>query len=133
MGIASSGVKISTAKARASSTKGPRTKEPKEKKISKHGIPYPSLPVGVVKKLASTFGKAGGNGKSKINKDTMTAIMQATDWFFEQVGDDLGAYARHAKRKTIDESDVVTLMKRCVLEVNPSFAELLANLVPCEL
>ncbi|KAH8162061.1 hypothetical protein CIB48_g6165 [Xylaria polymorpha] len=38
--------------------------------------------------------------------------MQATDWFFEQLGDDLSAYAKHAGRKTIDESDMITLMRR---------------------
>jgi len=41
--------------------------------------------------------------------------MLASDWFFEQVSDDLGAYSKHAGRKTIDESDVVTLMARYVL------------------
>jgi histone H3/H4 len=56
--------------------------------------------------------KTSGNGNVKLNKDTLEAIMQASDWFFEQVGDDLGAYAQHAGRKTIDENDVVTLMKR---------------------
>jgi hypothetical protein len=40
--------------------------------------------------------------------------MQASDWFFEQLGEDLQAYAKHAGRKTIDESDVLTLMKRQV-------------------
>ncbi|CAG8982955.1 hypothetical protein HYALB_00003533 [Hymenoscyphus albidus] len=87
---------------------GPR----KKVKISKHGIQYPSLPAGVVKKLATTFARMGGNSKAKINKETLDAIMQATDWFFEQASDDLGAYAQHAGRKTIDESDVVTLMAR---------------------
>ncbi|KAF4630068.1 hypothetical protein G7Y89_g8077 [Cudoniella acicularis] len=81
-------------------------------KVSKHGIQYPSLPVGVVKKLATTYARTAGNGKTKLNKETMDAIMQATDWFFEQVSDDLGAYAKHAGRKTIDESDIVTLMAR---------------------
>jgi histone H3/H4 len=84
----------------------------KKFKISKHGIQYPSLPAGVVKKLATTFARTGGNSKAKISKDTLDAIMQASDWFFEQVSDDLGAYAKHAGRKTIDESDVVTLMGR---------------------
>jgi histone H3/H4 len=84
----------------------------KKFKISKHGIQYPSLPAGVVKKLATTFARTGGNSKAKISKDTLDAIMQASDWFFEQVSDDLGAYSKHAGRKTIDESDVVTLMGR---------------------
>ncbi|KAI0475814.1 hypothetical protein GGR56DRAFT_674338 [Xylariaceae sp. FL0804] len=87
-----------------------------KKKISRHGVEYPSLPRGVVKRLATTFAKTagagGGRAGAKIAPDTLDAVMQATDWFFEQLGDDLGAYARHAGRKTIDESDVVTLMRR---------------------
>jgi histone H3/H4 len=86
----------------------------KKLKVSKHGIQYPSLPAGVVKKLATTFARTAGNRKAKINKETLEAIMQASDWFFEQVSDDLGAYAKHAGRKTIDESDIVTLMARYV-------------------
>lgn len=84
----------------------------KKVKVSKHGIAYPSLPAGVVKKLATTFARTSGNSKAKINKETLDAIMQASDWFFEQVSDDLGAYATHAGRKTIDESDIITLMAR---------------------
>jgi len=89
-----------------------RTARKKNVKVSKHGIQYPSLPAGVVKKLATTFARTSGNNKAKINKETLDAIMQASDWFFEQVSDDLGAYAQHAGRKTIDESDIVTLMGR---------------------
>jgi histone H3/H4 len=85
----------------------------KKAKVSVHGIQYPSLPAGVVKKLATTFARTSGNNKIKINNETVDAIIQASDWFFEQVSDDLGAYAQHAGRKTIDESDVVTLMARC--------------------
>jgi histone H3/H4 len=81
-------------------------------KISRYGVQYPSLPVGVVKRLATTFLKTSGNGNAKLSRDTLEAITQASDWFFEQVSDDLGTYAQHASRKTIDETDVVTLMKR---------------------
>lgn len=78
------------------------------KKISRHGIEYPSLPSNVVKRLAQRFA-----GKTKISPDTLNAIMQASDWFFEQLGDDLRAYANHAKgRTTINESDMLTLMRR---------------------
>ncbi|KAK3943183.1 centromere protein T [Diplogelasinospora grovesii] len=80
-------------------------------KVSKHGVEYPSLPPAVVKRLAQTFAKTSGV-KGKISPDALKAIMQASDWFFEQLGDDLQAYAKHAHRKTIDESDVLTLMKR---------------------
>ncbi|KAI0011404.1 centromere kinetochore component CENP-T-domain-containing protein [Xylariaceae sp. FL0662B] len=82
------------------------------KRISRHGIEYPSLPPSVVKRIATTFAKTAGATKAKISPDTLDAIMQATDWFFEQLGDDLSAYARHAGRKTIDESDMITLMRR---------------------
>lgn len=88
------------------------------KQVSKYGIEYPSLPKGVVKRLATTFAKTSGISKAKISPDAMTAIMQATDWFFEQVGDDLSAYAKHAGRKTIDESDMVTLMRRYITPVS---------------
>ncbi|KAJ4298593.1 hypothetical protein N0V88_003623 [Collariella sp. IMI 366227] len=87
-------------------------------KVSKHGIEYPSLPPAVVKRLAQTFAKASG-AKGKITPDAMAAIMQASDWFFEQLGEDLQAYAKHAGRKTIDESDVLTLMKR-QRQINPN-------------
>ncbi|KAK4042183.1 centromere kinetochore component CENP-T-domain-containing protein [Parachaetomium inaequale] len=87
-------------------------------KVSKHGIEYPSLPPAVVKRLAQNFAKASG-AKGKITPDAMKSIMQASDWFFEQLGEDLQAYAKHAGRKTIDESDVFTLMKR-QRQINPN-------------
>lgn len=102
---------MSAAQAPAKEKQKPkRVKKPV--RVSRHGIQYSSLPAGVVKKLATTFSRTGGSSNSKISKDTLAAIMQASDWFFEQVSDDLGAYAAHANRKTIDENDVITLMKR---------------------
>jgi histone H3/H4 len=98
-------------------TVGRKVARKKKFKVSKHGIQYPSLPAGVVKKLATTFARTAGNSKAKINKETLEAIMQASDWFFEQVSDDLGAYSKHAGRKTIDESDIVTLMARYALSL----------------
>ncbi|OIW31057.1 hypothetical protein CONLIGDRAFT_298799 [Coniochaeta ligniaria NRRL 30616] len=80
-------------------------------KVSRHGIQYPSLPPAVVKRLAQTFAKTSGV-KGKISPDTLAAIMQASEWFFEQLGDDLQAYAKHAGRKTIDESDILQVMRR---------------------
>ncbi|PKS09368.1 hypothetical protein jhhlp_003982 [Lomentospora prolificans] len=81
-------------------------------KISQYGIEYPSLPPAVVKRLAQTFAQTSGVANTKITPDTLDALSQATDWFFEQIGDSLQAYAKHAGRKTIDESDVITLMRR---------------------
>lgn len=86
----------------------------RELKVSKHGIQYPSLPLPVIKKLATTFARANGacGAKSGLSKDTLLEIEKATDWFFEQLGEDLSAYAGHAGRKQIQETDVVAVMKR---------------------
>ncbi|UNI24249.1 hypothetical protein JDV02_010012 [Purpureocillium takamizusanense] len=83
-----------------------------QKRISKHGIEYPSLPPSFVKRVAQTALQSSGLSNPRISADTLTALTQASEWYFEQLGDDLGAYARHAKRKTIEESDVATLMGR---------------------
>ncbi|KAI9795469.1 MAG: hypothetical protein M1833_006999 [Piccolia ochrophora] len=91
-----------------------KTRAKKQLKLSRHGTPYPSLPTTVVKKMAATFAQSGGQGKAKIHKDTLALLMQASDWFLEQISDDLGAYARHAGRTTIEESDMVTLMRRYI-------------------
>jgi hypothetical protein len=43
----------------------------------------------------------------------MKALEQATEWFFEQVGEDLEAYSDHARgRKRVDASDALLLMRR---------------------
>lgn len=86
----------------------------KQKKISRHGIPVPNLPAGVVKKLATRFARSGAGSKAKINKATLAAIEQASSWYFEQASQDLAAYSKHAGRRTIDESDVITLLRRSV-------------------
>ncbi|PYH98741.1 hypothetical protein BO71DRAFT_22537 [Aspergillus ellipticus CBS 707.79] len=84
----------------------------KQKKLSRHGIPVPNIPVGVVKKLATRFARARNGSKAKVSKETLTSIEQASSWFFEQASEDLAAYSKHAGRKTIDESDVATLIRR---------------------
>ena len=91
---------------------GSKSRSAKARKVSRHGIAYPSLPPSVVTKLASTFARTSGMNKAKISKEALEAISQASDWFFEQLGDDLGTYAKHAGRQTIDETDVIALMKR---------------------
>jgi histone H3/H4 len=105
----------SIARAAASLAQRQTTRQPRLKTthVSKHGIEYPSLPSNVVKKLASTFSRqSGGNGK--VNKETLTALTEASDWFFERMSEDLATYSTHAKRKRIEDADVVTLMKRYV-------------------
>ena len=84
----------------------------KQKKLSRHGIPVPNMPSGVVRKMATQFARGRAGSKTKINKATLATIEQASSWYFEQMSEDLAAYSKHAGRKTIDESDVTTLMRR---------------------
>ena len=95
----------------ASAAKPSRPGPAKEFEISKHGLPYPSLPSSVVKRIATTFSLAY-SGSSKLSKETLLAVQQASDWFFEQVSEDVAMYADHAGRRTIEESDVMMLMRR---------------------
>ncbi|KAG5928222.1 hypothetical protein E4U42_001106 [Claviceps africana] len=88
-----------------------RPKKP-QRRISKYAIEYPPLPPSFVKRVAQTALHSSGLSNPRVSTDTLTALTQASEWFFEQLGDDLGAYANHAKRKMIDESDVATLMRR---------------------
>ena len=86
-------------------------------KVSRHAIPYRSLPTGIIRNLIPILGRQPGNKKDKISKDSLGAIIEATDWFFEQLSEDLTTFAKHGGRKTIDESDMITLMKRCSTSV----------------
>ena len=104
-------------KTHTASKEGIHIRLPKVNKASRHGTLCPSLPPGVLKKLVGSLTSSSASSKVRISRDTLTAIIQASDWFFEQIGDDLGIYAKHAGRKTIDETDAVTLMKRCTLHV----------------
>lgn len=72
----------------------------------------PRLPSGIVKKIATRFARSGAGKSTRMSKDTLRAIEQASGWFFEQAGGDLLAYAKHSGRKTIDETDVIALMRR---------------------
>ncbi|TGO74661.1 hypothetical protein BELL_0264g00020 [Botrytis elliptica] len=97
---------------KAISENSKRTFQKKVNKVSKHGLKYKSLPLGVVKKHAISLARIGAGKGDKLSGDALDAIMQATDWFFEQISDDLSTYSEHAGRKTIDESDVLMLMRR---------------------
>ncbi|KAK0749571.1 centromere kinetochore component CENP-T-domain-containing protein [Schizothecium vesticola] len=108
MGVDASGVDETTFTQSAANR---TTAKKRTIKMSRHGIAYPSLPPAVVKRLAQTFAKTSG-AKGKITPDALEAIMQASDWFFQQTSETLERYANHAHRKTIDESDMLTLLKK---------------------
>ncbi len=96
----------------SSITKSTKKRTGAERKTSKYGITYPSLPSKVVKRLALTYARGAAFGSSRLSRDALGALVQASDSFFEQVAEDLVDYAEHAGRKRIDEADVVALMKR---------------------
>lgn len=95
----------------APARRGPKPKK-KQKRISRHGAEYPPLPPTFVRRVAHRAVQTSGLSNHRISSDVLAALTQASEWFFEQLGDDLGAYADHAKRTVIEESDVMTLMKR---------------------
>ncbi|MCJ1439321.1 hypothetical protein MMC27_008713 [Xylographa pallens] len=76
------------------------------RKMSRHGTTYPRVPESVVNKLSTSLVRSVATHNIEIKKDTLSAIVKASDWFLEQVGTDLGAYAKHAGRRTVDETDV---------------------------
>ena len=81
-------------------------------KVSRHGISYSGLPTGIIKSLATTFARSVGNKTACLSKETTSEILEASDRFFKQLGGDLAATSSHAGRKIVDESDVVTVMRR---------------------
>ena len=93
----------------ASSTAAKPVAAKKERKplpLSRHGIPYPPFPRQVIKKMATKF------SGSTISADTLDALVAASEAFFQQASEDLAAYAKHAGRKVIQDSDVVQLLRR---------------------
>src|SRR5262249_1700399 len=65
--------------------------------------PIPQLPKTVVKRMASRMSE---RRKLRLSKEAIEAVMDAGNKFFVQVAKDLAAYATHAKRKTVESSDI---------------------------
>jgi histone H3/H4 len=85
----------------------------KRVKLTRHGIAIPALPSSLVKRIAIESMTRQGQRKPTIDRAGLQALEQATEWFFEQVGEDLEAYSNHAGRtKRVDASDVITLIRR---------------------
>lgn len=101
----------------------PRSRK-RQKRISRYGTEYPPLPQPFVRRVAQRAVQTSGLSNHRVSTDVLAALTQASEWFFEQVGDDLGAYANHAKRTVIEESDVITLMRRyvCISDFECLFA-----------
>lgn len=110
---ASSDVDVTNAdQERADARQRDKRKRKPDERISKHGHTYMPFPSTVVKRVAEQFARTSGIANPRISKDTLAALQQASDWFFEQISEDLSAYAAHAGRKVINESDMELVMKR---------------------
>ncbi len=96
----------------ANATVEHRIRRLKPLKKSRHGILYSSLPPKVSKRIASSFDCKSGGRQTGMSRETLGAITEAGDSFFQQLGGDLSAFAKHAGRKKIRESDVITVMER---------------------
>lgn len=85
----------------------------KKLKLTRHGTTVPSLPTSLIKRIAIDARTQVGKKKPVLSKDHVKGLEQATEWFFEQVGEDLEAYSSHARRKKrVIGDDVLTLMRR---------------------
>jgi histone H3/H4 len=106
----------------------------KKLKLTKRGNVVPALPSSLVKRTAIDSVTRTGRKRPTIDRESLTALEQATEWFFEQIGEDLEAYSDHAKRrKRIDETDVLTLMRRQrVIGRGQSLQELAQKFLPDE-
>lgn len=90
-----------------------KPKARKKLKMNRKGNMVPSIPSSLIRWIANESQEKAGKRKIPLGKDHMKALEQATEWFFEQVGEDLEAYANHSKRKKrIDTDDVLLLMRR---------------------
>lgn len=92
-----------------------RTSAPHRKRVkeTRHGTFVPSLPSSLIKRVAIEAQARLGNRRPQLGRDHMKALEQATEWFFEQVGEDLEAYSDHARRKKrVDRSDALMLLRR---------------------
>ncbi|KAL9624219.1 MAG: hypothetical protein Q9160_001466 [Pyrenula sp. 1 TL-2023] len=94
-------------------TPKPSKPSKRKQKLSRHNLKVPALPSSLQKRLATSALNTIGRQKSRIGKDSLRAIEQATEWFFEQVGEDLEAYSDHAgRKKRVVEEDASALMRR---------------------
>ena len=85
----------------------------RRQKMTRHGAMVPSLPSSLIKRIATESCIRNGRRRPQLGKDHVAALDQASEWFFEQIGADIAAYAEHGKRKKkVDRRDVLTLMRR---------------------
>ncbi|KPI38363.1 uncharacterized protein AB675_12156 [Cyphellophora attinorum] len=112
----------------ASSRQETTTRRRRKVKMTRHGTLAPALPTGLIKKIATEVQVRNGRRKPAFGPDHTKALEQATEWFFEQVGEDLATYSTHGRRKRrLDVDDVLLLMRRQRVVSKPGALEKLAK------
>jgi len=116
----------------AQSTARRSSKRSKPNRVSPAGLPVPTLPVSLLRKVYGTFWQQSHlmrntRGASRIRhlgqkvtkprvprlgREMMYTVEDLTHAYIAQVSEDLGAFADHAGRKTIEMADVILLFKR---------------------
>ncbi|MBN3311036.1 CENPT protein, partial [Amia calva] len=84
----------------AATTKPPR--KPRAASAKKE----PGLPKSYIMSVFTHF------AKTKVSRDIYPVLKETLDKYFDRLSDDLEAYAKHAKRKTIEKEDVELLLRR---------------------
>ncbi|KAI8575971.1 hypothetical protein K450DRAFT_259234 [Umbelopsis ramanniana AG] len=97
-------------------------------KVSEAGVVVPNLPKALIKDLFSSF------SRTKVSREALETVMEASHQFFAQASEDLSVYAGHAGRTMIQETDVECLMRRQrLLNDKVSMESLAHKLLPREL
>ena len=92
----------------------PGGRSPKSIKKPFRGSLYTSFPAGITPRIAFNSVRSSGIKSTKVGKDALEAIIEATDQYFGQLSNDLVVFANHAGRKRIEENDVIAVMRRYV-------------------
>lgn len=105
-----------------------RARPKKKLKMNQRGNLVPALPSSLIKRIVYDSQEKAGKRKTSLGKEHMQALEQATEWFFEQVSEDVEAYSQHGRRKKrVSEDDVLLLMRRQRLVRQPGELDELAQ------
>lgn len=81
-------------------------------RVSAHNIQYPPVTNLFVRQVVQHAAQNSALGHQRLAADALETFSRASEWFFRQLGDDLRAYAGHARRSMVEERDLVALMHR---------------------
>lgn len=100
------------AEARAQAQARARTQAQAQVRVSAHNIQYPPVTNLFVRQVVQHAAQNSALGHQRLAADALETFSRASEWFFRQLGDDLRAYAGHARRSMVEERDLVALMHR---------------------